>query len=203
MEHEAAGVLDRFRGVGVGEVAQVVVRHVYGEPVAVVRPGQPPGDGPRHEDPAELEPQVAVGAGHTMVVQHPPRQLRRIGVTSARALAHAASVPPSAGGHVTVVEGDITLQRVDAIVNAANSSLLGGGVVDGAIHSAAGPQLLEERRALRASTLSEGLPTGDAVATGAGRLAAKHVVHTVGPVHGAGGPRAAALLLHPGPAGRR
>ena len=84
---------------------------------------------------------------------------------------------------VRLVEGDITVQRVDAIVNAANSSLLGGGGVDGAIHRAGGPGILAECRALRASRYGGGLPTGEAVATTAGRLPARWVIHTVGPVY--------------------
>jgi O-acetyl-ADP-ribose deacetylase len=82
-----------------------------------------------------------------------------------------------------LVHGDITAQRVDAIVNAANSSLLGGGGVDGAIHRKGGPEILAECRALRASEHRDGLPTGEAVATTAGRLPARWVIHTVGPVY--------------------
>ncbi|MEU3354544.1 O-acetyl-ADP-ribose deacetylase [Streptomyces sp. NPDC037389] len=83
---------------------------------------------------------------------------------------------------ITCVQGDITGQHVDAIVNAANSSLLGGGGVDGAIHRAGGPDILAACRALRAAHYGKGLPTGHAVATPAGRLPARWVIHTVGPV---------------------
>ena len=82
---------------------------------------------------------------------------------------------------IETLPGDITRQAVDVVVNAANSSLLGGGGVDGAIHAAAGPALLEECHRLRRTTLPDGLPVGAAVATGAGRLPARWVVHTVGP----------------------
>ena len=85
---------------------------------------------------------------------------------------------------IRVLCGDITEFRADAIVNAANSSLLGGGGVDGAIHRAGGPAILDECRELRRMTLPDGLPTGQAVATGAGNLPARRVVHTVGPVYG-------------------
>jgi O-acetyl-ADP-ribose deacetylase (regulator of RNase III) len=84
-------------------------------------------------------------------------------------------------GTIEAVTGDITTQAVDAIVNAANSQLLGGGGVDGAIHAAAGPRLLEECRRVRNTTHRDGLGVGDAVATGAGDLRARWVVHTVGP----------------------
>ena len=82
-----------------------------------------------------------------------------------------------------LIQGDITTQKADAIVNAANSSLMGGGGVDGAIHDAAGPELLKECIQI-AKSRRPGLPcpTGDAVITGAGNLPAKHVIHTVGPV---------------------
>ncbi len=82
--------------------------------------------------------------------------------------------------------GDITTVHVDVIVNAANSTLLGGGGVDGAIHAAGGPEILAACRALRRSTLPDGLPVGAAVATTAGRLQARWVVHTVGPNWNAG-----------------
>ena len=87
---------------------------------------------------------------------------------------------------ITCLLGDITEQPTDAIVNAANSSLLGGGGVDGAIHRAAGPELLAACRALRATTLPDGLPVGDAVATPGFALPARWVIHTVGPNRHAG-----------------
>jgi O-acetyl-ADP-ribose deacetylase (regulator of RNase III) len=83
---------------------------------------------------------------------------------------------------IEFVRGDITEQRVDAVVNAANSSLLGGGGVDGAIHRRGGPEILAECRELRAGRYRDGLPAGQAVATTAGRLPARWVIHTVGPV---------------------
>ena len=87
---------------------------------------------------------------------------------------------------IEAVLGDITLQEVDAVVNAANSSLLGGGGVDGAIHRAAGPRLLEACRSLRATRLPDGLPVGQAVATPGFDLPATWVIHTVGPNRHAG-----------------
>jgi O-acetyl-ADP-ribose deacetylase (regulator of RNase III) len=86
---------------------------------------------------------------------------------------------------MVLVEGDITVQDVDAIVNAANSSLLGGGGVDGAIHRAGGPSILAECREIRRTKFPEGLPPGRAVATGGGNLPARWVIHTVGPVYSA------------------
>ncbi|SNY41032.1 O-acetyl-ADP-ribose deacetylase [Paractinoplanes atraurantiacus] len=85
--------------------------------------------------------------------------------------------------HIELATGDITAASTDAIVNAANSSLLGGGGVDGAIHRKGGPAILEECRALRASHYGRGLAAGQAVATTAGRLPSRWVIHTVGPVY--------------------
>ena len=85
--------------------------------------------------------------------------------------------------NITLVRGDITQQDVDAIVNAANSSLMGGGGVDGAIHRRGGPAILEECKKLRATDWTDGLPTGQAAATTGGKLPARWVIHVVGPVH--------------------
>jgi O-acetyl-ADP-ribose deacetylase len=94
---------------------------------------------------------------------------------------------------IVLVQGDITETEVGAVVNAANSSLLGGGGVDGAIHRRGGPQILAECRALRADRYPDGLPTGQAVATTAGRLPARWVIHTVGPVYSRSEDRSALL----------
>ena len=94
---------------------------------------------------------------------------------------------------ITLARGDITQQHVDAVVNAANSSLLGGGGVDGAIHRKGGPQILAECKRLRAERYPDGLPTGQAVATTAGDLPATWVIHTVGPVYAKSEDRSALL----------
>jgi O-acetyl-ADP-ribose deacetylase (regulator of RNase III) len=87
-------------------------------------------------------------------------------------------------GRVVLKVGDITDETVDAVVNAANSTLLGGGGVDGAIHSRGGSAILEECKKIRTADYPSGLPTGKAVITTAGNLPAKYVIHTVGPVYG-------------------
>ncbi len=90
-------------------------------------------------------------------------------------------------GRIEVTTGDITRLKADAIVNAANSSLMGGGGVDGAIHRAGGPRILEECRVIRETTHPGGLPAGEAVITTGGDLPSPYVIHTVGPVwHGGG-----------------
>jgi len=99
-------------------------------------------------------------------------------------------------GRVTVCVGDITKQDVEAIVNAANSSLLGGGGVDGAIHRAGGPAILEECRDIRRTRFPQGLPTGEAVVTTGGNLPALYVIHTVGPIFGEHRGREAELLAN-------
>jgi O-acetyl-ADP-ribose deacetylase (regulator of RNase III) len=86
---------------------------------------------------------------------------------------------------IVLLEGDLTTQDVDAIVNAANSTLLGGGGVDGAIHDAGGPSILAECEEIRRTMFPDGLPTGRAVATGGGDLPARWVIHTVGPIYAA------------------
>ena len=95
---------------------------------------------------------------------------------------------------VTLWQGDITEQVVAAIVNAANSTLLGGGGVDGAIHRKGGPAILAACQELRRTTYPNGLPTGEAVMTTAGNLPARFVIHTVGPIYGRG--NEAALLAN-------
>src|SRR5215813_14196234 len=97
-------------------------------------------------------------------------------------------------GRVSILVGDISLQSVDAIVNAANSSLMGGGGVDGAIHRAGGPQILAECKEIRSTRFPQGLPTGEAVITIGGKLPARYVIHTVGPIKGQAGDVDAELL---------
>ncbi len=97
-------------------------------------------------------------------------------------------------GRLIVKVGDITLEDVDAIVNAANWTLLGGGGVDGAIHKAGGPSILDECRSIREEYYRNGLPTGEAVITTGGNMPAKHVIHTVGPIYGQNQGRDAELL---------
>lgn len=112
-------------------------------------------------------------------------------------LSHALSKPSAESfldGRVLVLVGDITQQDVTAIVNAANSTLLGGGGVDGAIHSAGGPKILEECKQIRKTSYPNGLPTGQAVITSGGNLAAKYVIHTVGPIYGREPDRQSELL---------
>ena len=92
--------------------------------------------------------------------------------------------------------GNITTQHIDAIVNAANETLLGGGGVDGAIHKAGGPSILEACREIRRTRFPDGLPTGEAVITTAGDLPALYVIHTVGPIKGRWGARDAEMLAN-------
>ncbi|WP_375437859.1 O-acetyl-ADP-ribose deacetylase [uncultured Hymenobacter sp.] len=99
-------------------------------------------------------------------------------------------------GRLLLYRGDITRIDTDAVVNAANSSLLGGGGVDGAIHRAGGPEILEACRRLRAGYYGKGLRTGEAVITTGGRLPARHVVHTVGPVWNGGHKQEPELLAN-------
>ena len=99
-------------------------------------------------------------------------------------------------GQVVVAVGDITRERVDVIVNAANSTLLGGGGVDGAIHAKGGPSILRECEKIRQSLHPGGLPTGLAVLTSGGKLQARFVIHTVGPVRGSHGGQEAMLLAN-------
>lgn len=95
---------------------------------------------------------------------------------------------------IKLIQGDITTLQVDAIVNAANSSLLGGGGVDGAIHRAGGPQILEACKQIR--NRQGGCKTGEAVITSGGKLKAKHVIHTVGPVWNGGNKNEEQLLAN-------
>lgn len=95
---------------------------------------------------------------------------------------------------VYLIKGDITEASTDAIVNAANSSLMGGGGVDGAIHRKGGPTILEECRQIRQTEYTQGLPTGNAAITSGGKLKAKKVIHTVGPIWRAGDPNMDKLL---------
>src|SRR5205085_11974842 len=99
-------------------------------------------------------------------------------------------------GRVRVLTGDITREAVDAIVNAANSTLLGGGGVDSAIHRVGGAQILKECREIRRTRFPDGLPTGEAVMTSGGLLPSRYVIHTVGPIYGHHGGREPELLAN-------
>src|ERR1041385_5923436 len=100
------------------------------------------------------------------------------------------------GGRVAVIVGDITKQDTDAIVNAANASLMGGGGVDGAIHRAGGEEILEDCKEIRRTRFPNGLPTGEAIITTGGKLTALYVVHTVAPIYGQHDGQEAELLAN-------
>jgi O-acetyl-ADP-ribose deacetylase len=111
-----------------------------------------------------------------------------------KAMNSSETIKSFSHGRVTIIVGDIAQQHVDAIVNAANSTLFGGGGVDGAIHYAGGPQILEECKEIRRTRYPGGLPTGEAVITSGGNLQARYVIHTVGPIKGRSGGHDAELL---------
>jgi O-acetyl-ADP-ribose deacetylase (regulator of RNase III) len=102
--------------------------------------------------------------------------------------------PAFLDGRVVILVGDITQQDTDAVVNAANRTLLGGGGVDGAIHRAGGPAILAACQVIRKTQYPQGLPTGEAVITTAGNMPARYVIHTVGPIYGQEAGREAELL---------
>lgn len=99
-------------------------------------------------------------------------------------------------GRLIVKHGDITEEAVDAIVNAANSTLLGGGGVDGAIHGAGGPEIYDACKELRDTRFPDGLPTGQALITTGGDLPSKYVIHTIGPIYGQNGGKEPELLAN-------
>gem|GEM_PF-105019 len=164
----------------------VILRGVPGAGEAAERDCRQPG--PIFRKPVEMSdesllPRAALLAGHgEMVSRSAARGGRSAGIPSHRNRTGSQS-RGTVRAEITLVQGDITRQRLDAVVNAANNSLLGGGGVDGAIHRRGGPVILAECRELRASHYQDGLPTGRAVATTAGELPARWVIHTVGPVY--------------------
>ena len=135
-----------------------------------------------------------VEAAKSNTIREDPLDWRAVFLTALSMQTSKASDGTFLSGRVRLVVGDITEQKVDVIVNAANSTLLGGGGVDGAIHRVGGSAILEECREIRRSQYPEGLPTGHAVITTAGDLPARSVVHTVGPIYGRHDGREAEVL---------
>ncbi len=143
-----------------------------------------------------LEKYQHKGIGRELTRAVVKRLLQEGGVIALNDLDQSEILESFLGDHVKVLVGNITAQHVDAIVNAANSTLLGGGGVDGAIHKAGGPSILEACREIRRTRFPEGLPTGEAVITTAGDLPALYVIHTVGPIKGRWGDRDAEMLAN-------
>jgi len=136
-----------------------------------------------------------IGSHCPIIRTKPSSQCRYITTPWGRSVMDQSKILASfLSGKVHVVTGDITKQNVDAIVNAANSTLLGGGGVDGAIHAKGGPKILEACRELRSTRFPRGLPAGEAVLTTGGQLPARHVIHTVGPITSAGEEPDASML---------
>ena len=122
------------------------------------------------------------------------RFIRRLTPDTFGHLSDRSAMKTFLDGRVQVLVGDLTLQDVDAVVNAANSTLLGGGGVDGAIHSRGGPRILDACMEIRRHQWPDGLPPGEAVLTPGGNLLARYVIHTVGPIYGRSGGRDTELL---------